>query len=316
MHLSVVIPVYGCKSALPELHRRLVSSLEEISPDFEIILVNDACPQGSWEEVKRLAEEDARVVGIDLSRNFGQVQAITAGLEHARGDWVVVMDCDLQDQPEEILRLYEKAQEGWDAVFGVRAERHDRLLKRLTSWAFARVYTYLTGGAYDSRVCNFSISRRFVIANYLRMRELRRAWGLFVRWMGFRITTLDVSHAARPIGKSSYTMRKQFRLAGEIITAHSNRPLVLSIRLGLLMAAASFTYGLYLVIRKLFFGISIAGWTTTTVSVYLVGGLMLANLGMVGLYIGYIFDQTKARPLYIVREVVENQISKLGGRDP
>src|SRR5438309_1075095 len=131
MHISVVIPVYGCKACLEELYRRLVASLEAITPDFELILVNDACPQNSWEVIKRLALADPRVKGLDMSRNFGQIRAITAGLDQAQGDWVIVMDCDLQDKPEEIGRLYARAQEGYDVVFTRRAERKDTFGKIL-----------------------------------------------------------------------------------------------------------------------------------------------------------------------------------------
>ena len=133
MVISVVIPVYGCKACLEELYRRLVTSLEAITPSFEIILVNDACPQNSWEIIREIALKDIRVKGLDLSRNFGQIRAITAGLHHATGEWIVVMDCDLQDRPEEIHRLYSKAQEGYDVVFSRRTARKDKFFKRLSS---------------------------------------------------------------------------------------------------------------------------------------------------------------------------------------
>ena len=123
MKISVVIPVYGCKAALPELYRRLKASLSEITEDYEIILVNDNCPQNSWETIMEICQKDFQVKGIELSRNFGQMKAILAGLDYASGDWIVVMDCDLQDRPEEIIRLYQKAQEGYDIVFARRKER-------------------------------------------------------------------------------------------------------------------------------------------------------------------------------------------------
>ena len=150
MEISVVIPVYGCPEALPELHRRLVASVGGITGDFEIILVDDGCPQGSWAQIERLCEADARVVGLRLSRNFGQSRAITAGLDRSRGDWVVVMDCDLQDRPEAIPALYQKAQEGYDVVFARRAGRKDTAVTKFLSRAFYRVYDWFSDTVTDS----------------------------------------------------------------------------------------------------------------------------------------------------------------------
>jgi len=313
MDISVVIPVYGCKACLPELHRRLVAALSEITPSYEIVLVNDACPQGSWEVIKAIALEDAHVKGVDLSRNFGQIRAITAGLHYAEGDWVVVMDCDLQDRPEEIAKLYDKAREGYDVVFTRRAARRDSLLKRLSSKIFYWVYGYFTDGAFDSSVGNFSISRRMVMDNYKRMGDRNRAFILFIKWMGFRSVVVEIEHAERASGSSSYTLRKQVRLALEVITTQSNKPLILSIRLGFGVSFLAFLYGIYMIVRYLAYGISVAGWTSTIVSIYFVGGIILAQLGILGLYIGYVFDQTKSRPTFIVRERVENTKVKLGG---
>ena len=157
IHISVVIPVYGCSSVLQELHQRLLKALLPITDSFEIIMVNDACPEDSWAEIKLLAKKDQRVIGINLSRNFGQHRAITAGLDRAAGEWVVVMDCDLQDRPEEIPKLYNKAQEGFDVVFGRRVRRKDTVLKRLGSSFFYTTLSYFTDSPMDSSIANFSI---------------------------------------------------------------------------------------------------------------------------------------------------------------
>jgi glycosyltransferase involved in cell wall biosynthesis len=311
--ISVVIPVYGCRDCLEQLHRRLRTSLEEITPCFEIILVNDACPQNSWEIIRQLALNDERVVALDLARNFGQIRAITAGLQYATGDWVVVMDCDLQDKPEEIIRLYHKAIEGYDIVFSKRAARKDTFLKKLASRLFYSIYSYFTEGAFDSSICNFSISRHMVIENYCRMGDQNRAFILFIKWMGFRSTAIEVDHAQRASGKSSYTLRKQLRLAAEIITTQSNKPLILSIKIGYSVALLAFLYGLHIIVRYLMHGISVTGYASLIVSIFFVGGVILAQLGIVGLYVGYVFDQTKQRPLFIVREMIRNQTETLGG---
>lgn len=304
MDISVVIPVYGCRDALTELHRRLVSSLETITERFEIILVNDACPQNSWETIKQLAMKDHRVKGIDLSRNFGQIRAITAGLSEAIGELIVVMDCDLQDTPEEIPRLYKKADEGYDVVFSRRATRKDRLLKRLLSKLFHVIYGYFTDGAFDATVSNFSISKRTVIDNYLKMRDQNRAFILFIRWMGFRTTVIDVDHRERATGRSAYNLRKQLRLAGEIISTQSNKPLTLSIKIGCAFASISFLYAVYRTFLYFIDGVSVAGWTTIIVSIWFLSGVTMVQLGVIGLYLGLVFNQTKQRPIFIVREVV------------
>jgi dolichol-phosphate mannosyltransferase len=314
MDISVVIPVYGCRACLADLHRRLTLSLAVITPNYEIILVNDACPQNSWDVVKQIALSDPHVKGIDLSRNFGQIRAITAGLHYAEGEWVVVMDCDLQDKPEEIVRLYNKAQEGYDVVFSRRTERKDTFFKKLSSRMFYWIYGYFTAGAFDSSICNFSISRRMVMDNYKRMGDQNRAFVLFIKWMGFRQTVIDIDHAERALGKSSYTMSKQLRLAMEIIATQSNKPLILSIRVGFSVSLLAFLYALYMIIRYFVYGVSVAGWTSTIVSIYFVGGGILAQMGILGLYVGHVFDQTKGRPVFIVRECVEHQCVKIGGR--
>ncbi len=313
MDISVVIPVYGCRACLEELYARLVTALEAITPHFEIILVNDACPQNSWEVIRRIALKDERVKSLDLSRNFGQIRAITAGLHYADGEWIVVMDCDLQDKPEEITRLYNKAQEGYDVVFSRRIARRDSSIRRVSSKIFYALYSYFTGGTFDSTISNFSISRRMVVANYKRMGDRNRAFILFIKWMGFKSAVIDVDHRERASGKSSYTFKKQLLLASEIITTQSNKPLIMSIKIGCTMAFCSLLYGLVIIFQYFLHDISVSGWTSLIVSIYLVGGIIMAQLGVLGLYIGYIFDQTKKRPLYIIREIVESKTPRTGG---
>lgn len=301
-HLSVVSPVYGCAAALPELCRRLAASISPVTGDYEIILVNDASPDDAWHAISALAATDPRVKGIDLSRNFGQHYAITAGLDHAHGDWVVVIDCDLQDQPEEIPKLYHKAQEGFDVVFARRAVRRDSALKRLSSRLFYALFDYLTEQQSDPAIANFGIYRNTVIANVRRMRESARAFPLFVRWLGFPSAVVDVDHAPRFAGRSSYNFSKLLHLAINSIVAQSNRPLRLSIKFGFLMAFCSLLLGAWHILRYLVHGVPVAGWTSVFVSIWLLGGLMFMNIGFLGLYIGRIYDETKGRPLYVVRD--------------
>lgn len=301
-YLSVVIPVYRCANCIDELYRRLVATLEDMTFDFEIVLVNDASPDEAWIRIKRLSDKDSRVKGINLSRNFGQHHAITAGIDHASGEWIVVMDCDLQDRPEEIKRLYTKAQEGYDVVFARRYQRQDRLFKRWASKCFYLVLDYFTDNKSDHTVANFSISSRTVVDNYKTMREQHRLYPLFLQWMGFHTAYVNVEHAERFSGKSAYDFRKLLHLAIDSIVAQSNKPLRLSIKFGFSISFGSLLYGLWLMYRYFFLAQPVAGWTSVMVSIYFIGGLLFANLGVLGLYIGKVFDEVKRRPLYVIRE--------------
>lgn len=298
----MVIPVYGCRAAIPELHRRLCESLEKISKAFEIILVDDYCPQNSWEEIQKVCEKDKRVIGIHMARNFGQIRAITAGLDKSRGDWVVVMDCDLQDRPETIPELYQKAQEGYDVVFARREGRKDSAITKFLSKCFYKVYDYFTDGTFDSSICNFSISKRKVIDYYCRMREQNRAYTMFIRWLGFKQTAIDMPADERFEGKSSYNLKRKLKMAFEIITSQSNKPLLFSVKLGFVSAFLALIYIIYLVFREIILGDVLVGWTSIVASIYLMGGIILCAIGVVGIYVGNIFNEAKNRPLYVIDE--------------
>lgn len=302
-HISVVVPLYKCSESISELTSRLLASLPEITDSFEIIYVNDGSPEGDWERVVEFAGRHPQVGGVSLSRNFGQHMAITAGLGYSRGQWIVVMDGDLQDRPESIPDLYRKAQEGYDAVFGRRVERQDTYIKRMTSRLGYRVFDYLTGMRTDGAASNFCICDRRVIDNYLRLTEHYRLFPLLIRWQGFRVGYVDVEHGKRVYGSSSYSYRKLINLALDAIVSQSNRPLKLSIKLGFVLSALSFPYLCWLVIIKLLFEVPL-GWTSLMTAVIFIGGLIFANLGLIGLYIGKIYDEVKNRPLFIVADEV------------
>ena len=300
--ISIVVPVYKAENCLEELYRRLVAALETLTRDFEIMLVEDCGGDRSWELIEQLSRADARVKGLQFSRNFGQHYGITAGLDHCSGDWVVVMDCDLQDRPEEIPRLYAKAQEGYDIVLARRGKRQDPLLKRCTSWLFYRLFSYLADIEYDAQTGNFRIMSRKVVDNFRRMREQLRFFGGLVQWMGFPSASIDVEHAGRSEGRSTYTFAKLWKLAAESIIAYSDKPLRLAIRFGFLMAFFAFCYGVYILTRVLFYGSLMEGWSSLIVSLYFIGGIIIAILGILGIYLGKTFDESKKRPLYIIRD--------------
>lgn len=300
-HLSVVVPVYKAEKCLEELYARLVTSLGSLTEDYEILLIEDCGGDRSWDIICDLSQRDPRVKGLQFSRNFGQHYGITAGLDQCDGDWVVVMDCDLQDRPEEIPRLYERAQEGYDVVLARRTGRKDPLLKRLSSRMFYLCLNYFTEMGYDAEVGNFRIISRKVVDCFRTMREQLRFFGGLVDWMGFPTAWVDVEHAERHAGESTYTFRKLWKLASEAIIAYSDKPLRLAIRFGFLMSSLAFAYTLYIVYRALAFGSPVEGWSSLIASIYFIGGIIIAILGVMGLYLGKTFDQTKQRPLYIVR---------------
>lgn len=303
-HISIVSPVYGCKSCLNDLYVRLLITLEKITIDFEIILVNDAGPDKAWPLIKELAEKDNRVKGINFSRNFGQHYAITAGLEYATGDWVVVMDCDLQDQPEEILKLYLKAQEGYDTVLAQRVERHDTFFKKTFSRIFYKVLGYLTESNQDSSVANFGIYHKKVIRAVLLMNDSIKYFPAMVKWVGFKSTGIAINHAEREIGTTSYNFKRLLKLAIDTVLSFSDKPLRLTIKFGFMIALIAFLFAIIEVIRFIFGEISVLGWTSLIISIWFLSGIIILVLGVIGLYLGKTFDKVKNRPVYIEDEKI------------
>lgn len=300
--VSIVSPVYRGEKMVAELVNRNVESVSTITDDYEIILVNDASPDNSWEEIVKQCARNPKVKGINLSRNFGQHYAITAGLHYAKGDWVVVMDCDLQDQPEEIPNLYRKAMEGYDIVYARRAVRKDGFMKRMSSKLYHWVFNWLSGLKSDSAIANFGIYKHNVIEEFNKMPERARSFPSLVQYLGFKDTAIDVEHASRAEGKSSYNLHKLLKLSFDVIVSNSNKPLRLAVGLGFVMAVVSFLLAVYNVIAKWVGIIRVPGYTTTLFSIWFVGGLILFVMGVLGLYIGKIFDQVKGRQLFIVKD--------------
>jgi glycosyltransferase involved in cell wall biosynthesis len=298
---SIVSPVYKAENLIAELVRRIQNSMVALTDNYEIILVDDRGPDKSWDRIAEQAALDPRVRGVRLSRNFGQHKAITAGLEQSRGEWIVVMDCDLQDQPEEIPVLYRYATaEKYDLVFARRVERQDSWLKRAGSRAFYQMLAYLTDTKQDPAIANFGIYHRKVINAVLSMRESIRYFPTMLRWVGFRAGAVAVAHAERQEGSSSYNLRRLINLALDIILAYSDKPLRLTVKLGLLVSASAFLMVLVTCFRFLMGEILVLGYTSLIISVWFFSGLILSVLGMVGLYLGKTFEQVKNRPIYLV----------------
>jgi glycosyltransferase involved in cell wall biosynthesis len=280
--------------------------MAQITEEFEIIFVNDASTERDWQIIEELAGKDNRVTGINLSRNFGQHYAITAGLDYCNGDWIVVMDGDLQDKPEEIKKLFDKTSDGYEIVVGKRENRRDSLVVRMTSKLFYMVFNYLTGQKFDNKVANFGIYSKRVIDNVKMLKEADRSFGLLISLVGFSKLEIDVDHANRTSGKSAYSFKSRLNLAFDHILSHSNKPLILSIQVGFTISLLSLFYAFWLVIRYFISSHVADGWTSLMVSLFFLSGLIIVVTGMVGLYVGKIYSEVKNRPLYIVQEITRN----------
>jgi len=303
-YISMVSPVYQSEYLIDELVERISKSVSIITDCFEVILVEDGSVDESWKKIEENCKKDGRIKGIKLSRNFGQHSAITAGIEAAAGQWIVVMDCDLQDRPEEIVNLYQKAQEGYDIVLASRFERHDTLAKRISSKLFYRVLSYLSGTKYDSSIANFGIYHKKVIDSILKMQENIRYFPAMMNWVGFDRVSIPVQHAKRPQGQSSYNFKKQISLAVDIILAYSDKPLRLIVGLGLLISLFAFIFAGVIAIKYFAGQIHLIGYASLITSLCFFSGVMVTVLGVVGLYIGKIFAGIKKRPIYLINKKV------------
>lgn len=302
--IAVVIPVYNAQGCLNELFKRLVKALTRITPNFEIVLVEDHSDDLSWEMIETFARSDPRVCGLHFSRNFGQHNAIAAGLDHCDGDWVVIMDCDLQDSPEDVERLYERALQGFDVVLARRLHRSESWFRVYMARVFVAAFTYLTEQEFDSRVGAFRILSRRVVEAYRQLNESVPYLPGAIAWLGFPTSSIDVEQHSRFAGQSGYTIGKLLRLAAFSVVAYSDKPLRLTVKCGLVFSAVSFLLGLGLIFDHLFGGQRLPGWSSILISIYLVGGLIMASVGIVGLYIGKIFDLTRDRPPYVIASAI------------
>lgn len=300
MHLSIISPVYRAEKIIPELVKRIKENVEKISFDYEIVLVEDCGPDNSWAVIEKEANVDAKIVGVKLARNFGQHYAITAGLAHAKGDWVVVMDCDLQDRPEEIPALYQKALEGYEIVQARRAQRQDTFFKRMTSKVFYTTLSYLTGSKHDAAIANFGIYKKEVVEAILSMKETIKYFPTMVRWVGFNKTSLNVQHAEREEGGSSYNLKRLLNLALDIVLAYSDKPIRLVVKFGLILSLTSFLFAFIYIIRAVFGEFKVGGYASLIISIWFFSGIIISILGVIGLYVGKTFEGVKQRPSYIV----------------
>jgi polyisoprenyl-phosphate glycosyltransferase len=306
VEISVVVPVYGCRGCLIELHRRLCATLEPLTRDFEIVLVDDGSPDDSWQILRELTTIDGRVVAVRLSRNFGQHAAITAGLAASRGRWVAVMDCDLQDPPEEIPRLYAKALEGYDVVLSRREERVQSLPRRLAASSYFRLHNMIARGNLHTNYTNLSVISRKVVDSFLALRDQDRQYLLILHWLGYRRAELEVRQGDRHAGRTSYTFRQLARVAVDGLFFQSTVLLRWIVYLGFLVAVAGTALAGYALVSWIT-GNRLPGWTALPMFGLFLAAFIIISGGVTGLYVGKIFEQVKGRPLFVVDEVAGGQ---------
>lgn len=300
VEISVVVPLYCCGESIEPLIERLVRVLSEMEQSYEIILVNDASPGDDWSRVQTAVSKNDAIIGLSLSRNFGQHSAITAGLERANGRWIVVMDGDLQDQPEEIPALYAKALEGYDYVQASRKSRMDSWGKRMCSRAFYALLGYLTDSQQDADVANFGIYSEKVISAVLQMGDKVRYFPVMVGWVGYRGTRIEVKHSKREQGKTSYSLKRMIRLAIGVIVGFSDKPLRLLIRFGLITTFIAGIGAVWVFVKAMNGEIAVMGYSSMIVSIWGTFGINMVILGTIGIYLGRTYEQSKNRPVYIV----------------
>jgi len=302
--LTVASPVYGTEPLVGELVERICAAARRVTEDFEVLLVDDGSPDNAWTAVARECDRNPRVKGVRLSRNFGQHQAITAALQHAQGEFVVVMDCDLQDDPAYIPALYQKCCDGFDVVFARRRARRYGWWKNVTARLYYSIFRWLAGVDYDPHIGSYSIISRKVVDAFLQFGDYRRGYVIVLHWLGFSRGYVEVEHRERPDGRSSYSAWALLAHALTITLTYSEKPLHLSIYLGVVLSLLSFVMGLWLIVRYYSSNVGqlALGWTSLIISHLFLSGLILMGLGVIGLYMGRMFEQVKHRPIFVVQE--------------
>lgn len=301
--LSFVVPVYGSPESLEPLCRRVKNVCAQMGVPYELILVDDRCPKNSWLTINHLAEDDRAIISVRLSRNFGQHAAIQAGLSQVQGEWIVVMDCDLQDRPEEVPRLWAKAREGFDIVRAKRRNRNDPKYRRVMSATFYRILSYLTDTHQNPEFSNFGIYSRKVIDVITQWQEEAKYFPAILSWVGFSQSTLVVEQDPRFSGPSSYTFAKLVKLGANVIVGFSDKPLKLVMIAGFAMAILSFAMALLILVAHLMGILTVEGWASIALSLWFLAGCLLFSLGLTGLYVGRILVEVKGRPTFIIDHV-------------
>jgi dolichol-phosphate mannosyltransferase len=303
--LTLVLPIYNEEEVIPILHDRLQSFLGTLGVDTEVLFVNDGSRDKSLELLRELAKKDARYKVLGFSRNFGHQSAITAGVDYARGKAVVVMDADLQDPPEVVVEMLERWREGYDVVYGKRGSREgETWFKLITAKYFYRVFAAMIPIEVPLDTGDFRLMSRQVVLTLRSLRESHRFVRGMVAWVGFKQIAVIYDRPGRAAGETKYPLKKMVRFAIDGITSFSVVPLRFATYLGIFISLASVAYAMWALFVKLVLHATVQGWTTTVVLVALLSSVQLLMIGILGEYVGRIYEQVKLRPLYIVRDRV------------
>ncbi len=302
---SVVIPVYNEEECIAATYGRLAEIMDGTGESYELVFINDGSRDRSAEIISSLGSGDNRVKLVDFSRNFGHQIAVTAGLKHASGQAIIVIDADLQDPPEVIPQMIEKWKQGFDVVYGQRLKRQgESLFKKATASIFYRTLRSMTNVEIPVDTGDFRLMDRKVVDVMNELSEQNRFIRGLVSWVGFKQTALEYVRDERFAGETKYPFKKMLKFALDGITSFSYKPLKIASYLGFALSAFSFVYLIIVLYQKLFTSNTIAGWTSTLAANLLFNGITLMMLGIMGEYIGRIYDESKRRPLYVIKNKV------------
>jgi dolichol-phosphate mannosyltransferase len=301
-HISVVIPLFDETRAVPELCRRLHAVLGEVADGYDVILVDDGSRDDTWAGIQAEHARDTRVKGVRLSRNFGHQVALSAGLDHATGDVVVMMDGDLQDPPELIPELLERWRQGWEVVYATKRSRKEAPLRRAAFRAFHTIMHRVADIDMPPGAGNFSLMSARVVAALRSMPERARYLSGLRAWVGFRQTGVEFDRDARYDDAPRMRLARLTKLAFDAIFGFSRLPLRIALYVGIATSTLSLGVAVWVIYQRLFTDNAIAGWASTLVSVLFIGGVILITQAVIGEYIGRIYDEVKQRPMYLVRE--------------
>jgi glycosyltransferase involved in cell wall biosynthesis len=308
--ISIVSPVYLAEEIVDELVVQLKSSLSQITDSYEIILVEDGGPDNSWDKILQNCKKNKEVKGVKLSRNFGQHYAVTAGIEQSKGEFVFIMDCDLQDDPKYITILFKQLQTGIDVVFTKRKDRGHTNSKKSISNLYKFVLRNLGDKKYDINTGSMLGASRKACEAFLQFKEKDRLYVQVFKWIGFKSIYIEIPHNKRFVGESSYTLFKMISLGMQGITSHSTRLLKLSIYIGFFISFIAFLACVIIIILYFTMGFS-PGWPSIFVAMAFATGLILISNGVLGIYLGKTFEQSKNRPLYIIDHKVNIDIESI-----
>ncbi len=305
VYLTLILPIYNEEGNIEEVYKRSTEVLKSFKKPYEIIFINDGSRDSSISMLRELAKKDEAIKVLNFSRNFGHQIAITAGLDYASGEAVIIMDADLQDKPEVIPEMVKEWQKGFDVIYGRRKTRKDTIFKKYTAWLFYRAINKLANIDIPLDTGDFRLMDRKVVDEMVKLREHSRFMRGLTSWCGFNQTAVYFDRDERRFGVTNYPLKKMIKFALDGITAFSYVPLKLSTYLGFVAAFIGFCYGVFEIIKKIIAPSSnVPGWTSLIIIVLFIGGIQLIILGIVGEYIGRIYTEAQNRPLYVVRDAI------------